>query len=94
MATLTLGDGRESIVKADRALKEGGQVWVTAPRSSCGQKQPNNQSTVKAPKYVMDHNYYIHVHTKHLKILMKTVNKHFNAFINLQMFQKLLWKLE
>lgn len=59
MATLTLGDGRESIVKADRALKEGGQVWVTAPRSSCGQKQPNNQSTVKAPKYAMDHNYYI-----------------------------------
>lgn len=46
MATLTLGDGRESIVKADRALKEGGQVRVTAPRSSCGQKQPNNQSTV------------------------------------------------
>lgn len=55
MATLTLGDGREGIVEADRALKEGGQVRVTAPRSSCRQKQ----TTIRATKNIMDHNYLI-----------------------------------
>lgn len=73
MATLTLGDGRESIVKADRALKEGGQVRVTAPRSSCRQKQSKYHQSNEEYNGSQLFNYhtcklfYIHVHIKKIQ---------------------------